>query len=239
MIWRFQSRRRRLIGLSLAAVVVGGAIGGAAYSFSSETSGGTSLRTSDVRGLRADFTARVRGLHQGQLAPAPASAFNTLRATVDGRDWTFSTYRNVAGDQCMMEAIPGEGRGYGCQPRTSLLARGPLYATWGSRQDPAATGDLAHWDAAWVEGLAAPPVASVEVILTNCVVIKLPLSADGAFLGVIGQQAMRGDSLPYVVQGRAASGAVVQKTEVKLAPLSTKSGNIGQPTAPQAAPACR
>ena len=189
--------------------------------------------------LRVKFTARLAALGKSDSAPAASSSFNTLRAGIDARTWSFSTYRNASGQQCMLEVVPGEGQGWGCQDRATMFAKGPLFVDWGSAQAPGPPRDPVHWDAAWVEGFAVAPVASVELVLSNCAVIPLQLGSDGAFLGVVGREAMHGNSPPYLVRGRDASGAVVSRTVVKLGPLSTKSGNIGQPAAPQVGAACR
>ena len=64
-----------------------------------------------------------------------------------------------------------------------MFAKGPLFVNWGSAQAPGPAHDRAHWDAAWVEGFAVAPVASVELVLSNCAVIPLQVGSDGAFLG--------------------------------------------------------
>lgn len=225
--------------LSAAALVLACAAGGAAWALSSRASSGAVVSPGKADTLRAPFTARLAALGKSDSAPAAGSSFNTLRAGIDARTWSFSTYRNASGQQCMLEVVPGEGQGWGCQDRATMFAKGPLFVDWGSAQAPGPAGDRAHWDAAWVEGFAVAPVASVELVLSNCAVIPLQLGSDGAFLGVVGREAMHGNSPPYLVRGRDASGAVVARTVVKLGPISTKSGSIGQPTAPQAGAACR
>jgi hypothetical protein len=236
---RFPSRGRRIILAVLVVLVVGAGAGGAAYSLAPRAASGTTAAPASVGDLRADFTARVVALGQKDVAPAPGSAFNTLRASIDGRQWSFSSYRNAAGEQCMVEELPGGGRGYGCQDRAALFARGPLYATWGSRQDPQGAGDRSKWDAAWVEGFAVAPITSVRLVLANCAVIQLPLNADGAFFGLVGQAAMHGGSLPYMVQGLNRSGSLAATRRVDLGPLSAKTGNIGKSAPPEADAACR
>jgi hypothetical protein len=236
---RSHNRRHTIIMLSAAALVLACAAGGAAWALSSRASSGAVVSPGKADTLRAPFTARLAALGKSDSAPAAGSSFNTLRAGIDARTWSFSTYRNASGQQCMLEVVPGEGQGWGCQDRATMFAKGPLFVDWGSAQAPGPAGDRAHWDAAWVEGFAVAPVASVELVLSNCAVIPLQLGSDGAFLGVVGREAMHGNSPPYLVRGRDASGAVVARTVVKLGPISTKSGSIGQPTAPQAGAACR
>jgi hypothetical protein len=164
------------------------------------------------------------------LIPAGTSAFRTLRASVDGREWSFSTYRNAAGDQCMVEVVPGEGRGFGCQPVAALFANGPLYASWGSRQRG---GDHGRWETAWVEGLAAPEIAAVDLVLTNCASLSLALGPDRAFFGVVGKEALRGSAMPYAIRGHDAAGKIVSEIAVDLGPLSAGQGRVSAPARPK------
>lgn len=231
-------RRHSLVfAISVGVILAGGAVGGA-YALTSGASSGSVAPARSAHTLRADFTSRLISVGQRDLAPAPGAPFNTLRASVDGREWSFSSYRNTAGQQCMLEAIPGEGRGYGCQDAKTLFIHGPLYLSSGSRQEPNGNSDHSHWDAAWVEGFAASPVTFVELLMTNCATIPLPLNADGAFFGLVGKEAMHGRFVPYAVQGRDASGGVVQKIVVELGPTSGKTGKVAAPPAPRPEASC-
>jgi hypothetical protein len=239
MTLRSHIRRHTTLSISAAALLLAGVGAGTGWALTSRASSGAVVPPSKANMLRAEFTARLAALGKSASAPAASSSFNTLRAGIGLRTWSFSTYRNESGQQCMLEVVPGEGQGWGCQDRATMFAKGPLFVSWGSAQAPGPASDRAHWDAAWVEGFAVAPVASVELVLANCAVIPLQLGSDGAFLGVVGREAMHGNSSPYLVRGRDTSGAVVARTVVKLGPISAKSGNIGHPTAPQAAAACR
>jgi hypothetical protein len=236
---RLHNRRHTIMTISAAALVLGGVAGGAAWALSSRASSGAVVTPAKADTLRAKFTARLLALGKSESAPAASSPFNTLRARIDARVWSFGSYRNAAGQQCMLEVVPGEGHGWGCQDRATMFAKGPLFVNWGSAQAPGPARDRAHWDAAWVEGFAVAPVVSVELVLSNCAVIPLRVGSDGAFLGVVGEDAMHGNSAPFLVRGRDASGVVVSTTVVKLGPVSAKSGNVGQPAAPRAGAACR
>jgi hypothetical protein len=193
MTLRSHNRRHTIITISAAALVLGGVAGSAAWALSSKASSGAVVTPRKPDTLRAEFTARLVSLGKSESAPAAGSSFNTLRARIDARTWSFSSYRNARGQQCMLEVVPGGGQGWGCQDRATMFAKGPLFVNWGSTQAPGAR-DRAHWDAAWVEGFAVAPVVSVELVLSNCAVIPLELGSDGAFLGIVGREAMHSNS---------------------------------------------
>jgi hypothetical protein len=237
MKFRTQARRRRII-LIFAALMIAGTAGGTALGLSLQASGASVVARKDAGTLRAEFTARLAALGQSRFAPARGAPFRTLRARIDDRVWSLSTYRNASGEQCMMEAVPGGGRGWGCQDRATMFANGPLYVNWGSSQLPGSS-TRSRWDVAWVEGIVEAPVASVELVLASCAVIPLRLGPDGAYFGLVGREALHGGSPPYLVRGRDASGGLVATTVVKLGPIDARSGNIGQPGAPQPVYACR
>src|SRR5205823_12532570 len=140
-------------------LVVGGSVAGALV-WRDEAVSGKPTAGRSVGSFRRNFTARLRERGQADLAPAAGSRLETLTAKVNGAAWSFSSYRNVKGQLCVVEVVPGEGRGYGC----NVGGPDPLNASWGSRQDPDARGTTA-WDEAWVEGLARPPVTRVELVV--------------------------------------------------------------------------
>lgn len=183
--------------------------------------------------LRADFTARLRERGQSELAPAAGARFETLTAKVNGAAWSFSSYRNSKGELCVVEVVPGEGRGYGCK----LGGPYPLNASWGSRQDPDARGTTA-WDEAWVEGIARRPVTRVELVLTDCTSIALPMTSEGAYFGVVGADAMHARVSPYLVRGLDARGRVVASDVSEFGPASGADGIIGPAKKTQPSTAC-
>jgi hypothetical protein len=230
--------RRRWIILIAAALVIAGTAGGTALGLSIQASGASVVAAADAGTLRAEFTTRLAAIGQSKFAPAPGAPLRTLRARIDNRVWSLSTYRNASGEQCIMEAVPGGGRGWGCQDRAAMFANGPLHVSWGSSQQPGSS-NRSRWDVAWVEGIVEAPVASVELVLASCAVIPLRLGPDGAYFGLVGREALHGGSPPYLVRGRDESGGLVATTFVKLGPIDARSGYIGQPGAPQPARACR
>lgn len=228
MSHRARSGRTWILAAALGLMA---AAGGTAFGLSAIADSGQTVAAQQTRSLRADFTARLVAMGKTDLAPARTSPFNTLRASVDGRDWSFSTYRNAAGDQCMVEVVPGEGRGFGCRSAATLFANGPVYASWGSRQR-SNSGDRGHWETAWVEGLAAPEVATVELVLTNCATLDLPLGPDRAFFGVVGSEALKGHAMPYAIRARDALGRTLTQIAIELGPVSAKRGTVKAPASP-------
>jgi hypothetical protein len=198
---------------------------------SSRASAGHDAPPTLSESARADFTARLLALGQADLAPAPSSPFTTLTANVAGRSRSFTTYRNAAGDQCLMEEHPGGARGYGCLPRRNVFAGGPLFARWGSSQGTAESRDAGRWDAAWVEGIAAPVADAVILVLSDCTELRLPLSQDRSFFAVIGPEHLHAGVLPVRVDAADATGKTIDSRAVSLGPPSAKAGNIGPPPA--------
>ena len=123
---RLQSHNRHhtIVTLSAVALLLGGAAGGA-WALSSRASSGAVVTPGKAAALRAEFTARLAALGKSESAPAAGSSFNTLRARIDAHTWSFSSYRNASGQQCMLEVVPGEGQGWGCQDRATMFAKGP------------------------------------------------------------------------------------------------------------------
>jgi hypothetical protein len=203
--------RRRYI--AAAVVVVLASIAGTAYALAADSPNGPSAASGGAA-LRDYFTARVTAGGKPGLAPADGARISTAAEIVDGGEWSLSTYRNAAGELCFSDAIPGEGRGYSCNTRTAIFARGPLYVSWGSRQLPG--GDLTKWEQAWVLGFATLPVSTVQLVYTDCAVKNLALNPDGAFHAVVGRAAMRKGSWPFLLRGLDTSGAVVAEDRADL-----------------------
>lgn len=224
-------RRTRL----LAAVAVGvlGAIGGTAYALSSGNRGNGPSAASGEAALRDFLVGRLKAVGKPELAPANGARVSTTTATVDGGEWSLSTYANAEGEICFSGAIPDEGRAYSCNTRAAVFARGPLYVSWASRQLPG--GDLTKWDQAWVLGFAASPISKIELVLTDCTVKHLRLNADGAFHGIVGRSSMREGSWPFLLRGLSASGILVAEDRADLKQPNAQGALI---EAPSPGPAC-
>jgi hypothetical protein len=210
-----------LVGAALFSLVAVGVSSALVWN-SRAVSGKPTLRPHGS--LRADFTRRLVERGQVELVPAAHTRFETLTAKVHGAAWSLSSYRNAKGELCLLEVVPGEGRGYGC----GVGGAGPLNASWGSRQDPEARGQTT-WDETWVEGVARPPVTKVELVLIDCSTINLPLTSEGAYFGVLGADAMHSGASPYLVQGLNAHGHVVGSDVAEFAPPTGADGVVGPP----------
>lgn len=224
MTFKMIRRRHVLVGV---VVVVLATAAGTAYAFSSGNSGNGPSASSDENLLRDFFRARLTAGGQPELAPADGARVSTSATTVDGAEWSLSTYPNRAGETCLSVAIPNEGRAYSCNSRAAMFSRGPLYVSWGSRQLPG--GDLTKWDQAWVLGFSAAPVSTVELLYTDCTVKNLPLNADGAFHAVVGRSSMRRGSWPFVLRGVSASGGVVAEERADLEQPNAQGALIEEP----------
>jgi hypothetical protein len=225
------SKFRHRIAVPLLAAVAFTVVAGTAYSLTTRASSGHDTPAPQSHSLREDFTARLLALGQRDLAPAASSSFTTLAATVSGRSWSFSTYRNDAGDVCIMEQHPGGARGYGCRSRHTLFAGGPLFASWGSSQGSTASRDAGQWDVSWVEGITTPAVAAVDLVLSDCNTLGLALSPDRSFFAVVGPDYLHAGVLPHRLDAKNAAGKTIASRSINLGPPSSKTGNIGQPPA--------
>lgn len=233
---RLWSRGRKTFVAALVAVVVAS---GGAYALASEAFSGAPQQAgfpppASAADLRASLAARLGEVGRPDLAPAPESALHMSRAVVDGAVWVFASYRNRAGQQCVMEAVPGEGRGFSCRFPKALIADGPLFITWGSRQNPG--GSLTEWDVAWVTGFAAPPLKSVELVSTDCSARTLEIAADGSFFAVSGEEAMHGGAWPHLIRGLSAHGKVIAERRIELEVPNARDDII---RGPQPGSACR
>ena len=219
--------------LGLAILLVAGGSVASALVWRDKAVGGKPTAARSGVSFRADFARRLRERGQSELAPAAGSRFETLTAKVNGAAWSLSSYRNSRGELCVVEVVPGEGRGYGC----NVAGPDPLNASWGSRQDPDARGATV-WDEAWLEGIARPPVMQVELVLTDCTRIALPMTSEGAYFGVVGADAMHAGVSPYLVRGLDAKRRVVASDVSEYGPASGADGVIGPAKKTQPSAAC-
>lgn len=164
--------------------------------------------------LKDQLIARLAEAGRPDLAPASSSAVEVARQQVDGSEWLMASYTNAAGQRCLMEAVPKEGRGIGCQDVASLFRGEPVFVTWGTRQEPG--GSLTEWDVSWITGLTRLPVRSVRVIFTDCSSTELGLQRDGSFLAVFGASVMHSPVWPHLVRGFDQNGRLVAEREVRL-----------------------
>lgn len=219
--------------LITAAALIAVVLAGAAYAINWRASAGVPSAEISPAALRSQIIARMNDLGQRQLAPAAQAQLETIHERADGLDWSLTTYRNSTDEQCFMEAIPGDGRGYRCVSRTTLFGHGPLAVEWGSRQNIG--GNLQQWDAAWIRGFSRAPVTTVEAVLTDCSEVRLSLSSDGSFFRVFGEQTMHSGAWPSLVRGLNAQGAVVSQRQVELEQPNAKGALIAGPAV---SPAC-
>jgi hypothetical protein len=225
-------RRRRLrfvlMITGLLSVCVGVGIAGAVV-LGQKPAPGQPIGARESASLRASFIQRLEELNQSaEYAPAPDSPFEMLRAVANGVQWQMATYRNAAGKWCELHVVPGEGKGYGC----SRLGTEKLIASWGSRQLPDTRNTAYEWDEAWVSGIAQAPITRVEILLTDCSALGLPMTMSGGFFGVIDASIMHSGVLPHSVRGLSASGRVVATDLAEFPPATGAHGNIGQPDVP-------
>ena len=217
------SPRAFVAAAAITILVTGGSIAGA-LALSDKAVSGEPASAGQADSLRADFIQRVTEIGQTDLAPAVGSKFETLKASLNGAEWSLSSYRNTKGELCMLEVVPGEGRGYGCWP--GLFDSGPLVVNWGSRQNPENPVE-GRWDEAWVDGFAGSPIARVELVMTDCTSIELPLTSEGAFFGVVGETVMDAGVSPYLARGLDTKGRVVATDVAKFGPATAKEGFAG------------
>ena len=129
-------RRRTLLPLLIVVALVASV---SAYAISSDDGPGASAVPSPSLGssaLRTQVIEHLTELGHPNLAPAANATLSTIYGSADNDNWSLTTYKNDVGDLCVMQAIPGDGRGYTCNPSSANFAHGPLSVAWGSRQIP-------------------------------------------------------------------------------------------------------
>ena len=148
--------------------------------------------------------------------PLPTPKQLTLHGAVSygGGTYGVATFTNAEGQLCIGERIPREGQGFSCTTREQLFSRGPVALAVGSRQGP--TTPAGEWETAWVYGVAAPGVASLELLSIDCSRQRLHPDGAGIFYHLITPGDFRRGAWPYRLYAYAENGQVVWNGDIPL-----------------------
>jgi hypothetical protein len=192
----------------------------------------------DSTPLTPSQTARLSALVASQPSLTPAGgATATATTTFEGKTWSITSYKNDEGETCLDEHVVG-GDGLGCRSTAKLFAHGPIYTSPGASQN--GSDDHSRWGVAWVAGIAAPNVAAVRLITTDCTSRRVVLGAGHVFLYVANQAALYSGGWPYKVVAEDASGTTIYEKKLNLgAPLPPPPVPMSQyPRGPQPEKSC-
>jgi hypothetical protein len=149
-----------------------------------------------------------------------AGSLNQATSVVGDSTYSFATYVDGSGRRCVVETLPGGGRGTGCGDAKVFFANSPLHVEWGSAQSSASP---AKWAAVWIEGVIdTEKASSVEIVDTSCSKHDVAVNNDGAFIDALGEPDAYSGSWPYLVRALDSTGAVVATTPVTLGPPDSK-----------------
>jgi len=148
--------------------------------------------------------------------PVPAPTELVLHGAVSygGGTYGVATFTNAEGQLCIGERIPREGQGFSCTTRQQLFSKGPVALSVGSRQGPSTPAG--EWETAWVWGVAAPTVASLELLSTDCSRQRLHLDDAGIFYHLITPGDFRRGAWPYRLYANAQDGQLVSSRDIPL-----------------------
>jgi hypothetical protein len=110
-----------------------------------------------------------------------------------------------------------------------LFSDGPLFVESGRRQ----ADDLKQWNIFWFSGLTRPPVATLEIISTDCSVEGVRLDDDGVFLHLVGPRKIYGGVWPYRAVARDVGGKVVAEKWLTLQAPPTDAARTAGVKAPR------
>jgi hypothetical protein len=152
------------------------------------------------------------------LGPKQNAHVTTHAATVvDGSTWSVRSHSDPQGARCAFLQIPGGGQGGTCFRQEHLVDRELAVISGSSQRE----GNLRTWDAAWVWGLAKPRVRKVELQMTNCDVIDVPVDSAGIFLHVVPADLLAARVWPHRLIARDDLGVVMDTHAVKISPTPT------------------
>jgi len=167
--------------------------------------------------------------------PLPAAKQLTLHGAVSygGGTYGVATFTNADGQLCIGERIPREGQGFSCTTREQLLSKGPVALAVGSRQGPRTPAG--EWETAWVYGVAAPSVASLELLSTDCSRQRIHPDDAGIFYRLITPRDFRRGAWPYRLYAYAEDGQAIWSRDI---PLSRPTSHTAPATPPALQAGC-
>jgi hypothetical protein len=165
----------------------------------------------------------LNALRNGRLDITP-QAGTSIRSehgqTVDGQPWSLTAFTNSQNQVCAGQLVPNDagdgGQALTCRDPQTMFANTPLVAFSGARATHATIGK--GWTNSWVFGWASPAVASVNLRLTNCSVIQLPLSADHTFLQVFSRGQLASGVAAQTLTALDSAGRTIGSQDVVVAP---------------------
>lgn len=181
---------------------------------------------SDLPGALISTTPRT--------TPAPGERVaRVLDQTVEGQQWSLAAFTNAAGEFCAGETVPSDagdgGQGLSCRKPETLFKDSPLVYFVGARQRPS---DLSSWANVWVWGFAAPDIHRLELRLTNCARLHLPITEERLFFKVFGRTD-RSTIAPQDLVAYDQYGGVVAEEPTPLSPPSSPAARAAGAAVPE------
>ncbi|HVM17042.1 MAG TPA: hypothetical protein VM290_05635 [Gaiellaceae bacterium] len=137
------------------------------------------------------------------------------RTVVDGQVWEVGRYTSRAGFQCIAQRGPGDANGDTCTPADAMFADGRrVFALFGASHEPGAARD--SWTRVWVYGIAAPSVATIEIVAHDCSRSAAKISGDRTFLHVAAGAALRRGRVPYRLVAHDRAGRTIFERAVDV-----------------------
>lgn len=173
--------------------------------------------------------------HGRQVTPK-AEPVEHVPTSVDNMKWAVRTFQNELGEQCLNDVAPGETGSLVCLPkRADPFAEHPVIWSIGAQQ---AEGQPLEWSYVWISGLAAPSIARLEIVATDCSTSRLKLDQDGVFLIVVTRAMLRRGEWPYRLAAFDGSGNAVFEDKLPIDTPPTPAARQAGLTKPDPKPAC-
>ena len=158
----------------------------------------------------------------------------------EGETWAVLTYRAPDGTRCVGARIGG-GIEYGCPEPDVIFRDGPVFLTGpGMMQKPEEPGfDARNWDRMWFYGLAAPGIAEMRVVMTDCSRRPVMLDEAGVFLFLVPRHDLHARVWPYRLRAYDGSGQLVWDELLRTPVPDTRQARAAGDRPPRPAEPCR
>jgi len=177
----------------------------------------------NTRGIPADPRAEFA------KAPGSEEVVHGVK-NVDGGAWVSKSFRNVSGNLCLSQTVPGEAHGTSCTDAARMFAdHRHIYVIVGARQKSGRK--RLTWDNLWLQGMASPSVRSLQLVNGDCTRAALTLGDDGAFLHVVSKSDIDRGQVPFKLEARDDAGDLLEERDVSVGlPKNGKEAGLKEPS---------
>lgn len=181
-----------------------------------------------IEGLSAIKGSAGSSSAKSLVLPLPAQKALKLHGAVafGGGTYGVATFTNAEGQLCIGERVPGEGQGFSCTTRQQLFSGGPVALSVGSRQGRSTPAG--EWETAWIWGMAAPAVSSLELLSADCSRQRFHADGDGVFYHLVTPADFERGAWPYRLYAYAGDGHVLWSHDIPLSQPTSSSGPAPQ-----------